>query len=311
MSVIFISLLKILSEWFEPNAFGKMSGITSFMGNMGGILAQTPLALMVAAFTWRTSFIIIGVITLFVSLLCYVFIINSPRKVTKAKTKEKTDIIGGLKTVIGNKHTWPGFFVFAGIFGAFVSLTGTWGRSYMSEIYSLSKVESANYTAIMILGMAIGSVIIGQISDRLKLKKIPMIITALINLISWGIFIFIPLGLNQVGIVLFIMGLTTSAFVLSWGCSKEVNPPNITGISTSVVNMGGFFGAAIVPVIMGKIFDSNQDMSNELVYKYAFIVCIISIAIGFIATFFIKETHCENIYELEIKKDFLIVNLHK
>lgn len=293
VSVIFISLLKILSEWFEPESFGKMSGITSFIGNMGGILAQTPLALMVAAFTWRKSFIAIGGVTLVISLLCFTLIKNSPNEVEKKN--EKIDIKGGLKIVLKNKYTWPGFFVFAGLFGAFASMTGTWGRSYMSEIYGLSKVDSANYMVIMILGMAIGSIIIGQLSDRIRLKRIPMFVFALINVISWIIFVYTNLSLSVVGILLFVMGFSTSAFVLSWGCSKEVNPPNITGISTSVVNMGGFFGAAIAPVVMGKIIDNLG--TDASAYKAAFTVCVVCSVIGFVATLFVKETRCKNVYE--------------
>ncbi len=293
VSVIFISLLKILAEWFEPESFGKMSGITSFIGNMGGILAQSPLALMVAAFTWRTSFIAIGLITLLVSGLCHMFIINSPNE--KVQTTSKVNIKEGLGIVLKNKYTWPGFFVFAGLFGAFASMTGTWGRSYISEVYGLSKVSSANYIAIMVLGMAIGSVIIGQLSDRIKKKRVPMIVFATTNLFSWVLFVFTTLSLPLMGILLFTLGFTTSAFVLSWGCSKEVNPPHITGISTSVVNMGGFFGAAIAPVVMGNIIDRLG--TDVIAYKTAFIVCIVCSALGVLATFFIKETNCKNIYD--------------
>lgn len=293
VSVVFISILKILADWFEPENFGRMSGITSFVGNMGGILAQTPLALFVALYDWRMAFIAMGGITLVISLMCKVLIIDKPHDEGE---KPHVDIWGGLKTVMKNKYTWPGFFVFAGQFGAFGAMTGTWGRSYMSDVYQLSKVDSANYMAIMVLGMALGSVATGMISDKIKLKKMPMMIVALVNVLCWGMFLFLNVPLSMIGILLFIMGWSSSSFVLSWGCAKEVNPKNITGIATSVVNMGGFFGAAITPVIMGRIFDSYA-VIDASVYLSAFMVCFVASVIGFIATLFVKETHCVNIYE--------------
>ncbi len=43
VSVIFISVLKVMSEWFDESEFGKMSGLTSFVGNMGSIyIRNTP-----------------------------------------------------------------------------------------------------------------------------------------------------------------------------------------------------------------------------------------------------------------------------
>ncbi|MCH4886066.1 MFS transporter [Acidaminobacter sp. JC074] len=291
VSVIFISLLKILADWFEPENFGRMSGITSFVGNMGGILAQTPLALVVAAFSWRHAFIGMGLVTLVICLMCKLIIVDKKKEVS-----EKVDIKKGLLIVIKNKHTWPGFVVFAGLFGAFASMTGTWGRAYMSDVYGLTKVSSANYMAIMVLGMALGSIVTGMVSDKVKLKKMPMVVLASINVISWGFFVLVNLPLQMIGPLLFVMGWTTSAFVLSWGAAKEVNPKEITGISTSVVNMGGFFGAAIVPVIMGRIFDSYAFIDAGA-YKTAFLVCLFSSLFGLVGTFFIKETHCENIYD--------------
>ena len=48
-----------------------MAGATAFMGFMGGALAQTPLALLVALLTWRITFVSVGVYSLAAAVLCY------------------------------------------------------------------------------------------------------------------------------------------------------------------------------------------------------------------------------------------------
>ena len=53
-----------------------------------------------------------------------------------------------------------------------------------------------------------------------------------------------PLMLSYVLFAL--MGLTTAGFSLTWACSKEVNPPLLSGMSTSVANMGGFLAGALL-----------------------------------------------------------------
>lgn len=315
VSVVFISLLKVQSKWFKESEFGTMSGITSFVGNMGGLIAQTPLALMVAAITWRYSFVVIGGFSIIVAVLCYVFIRNTPEEMNlpsieeiegkdiKRQNVQKPDLLGGLKKVIINPRTWPGFILFAGFFGAFVSMTGTWGRSYIVDVYEISKVSASNYMMAAVLGMAIGSIVIGKISDKIKKRKLPMLIFGIIYVICWGIIVFVNGGKPPIGILmplLFVLGFTCSAFVLGWACSKEVNPPEIAGISTSVVNIGGFFGAAILPPLLGKVFDKfGGSLSAVEIYHKAFMYCFISVAIGFVFTFLIKETNCKNIYRNE------------
>ncbi|WP_432667023.1 MFS transporter [Wukongibacter baidiensis] len=312
VSVVFISLLKVQSQWFKESEFGTMSGITSFVGNMGGIMAQTPLAIMVAAITWRNSFVVMGAFSIIVAVLCYTIIRNTPvemglpsieeieGKEIQSEATQKPNLLEGLKKVMLNPRTWPGFILFAGFFGAFVSMTGTWGRSYMVDVYEISKVSASNYMMAAVLGMAIGSIVIGKVSDKIKKRKLPMVVFATIYVICWGIIVFVGGGKPPIGILmplLFVLGFTCSAFVLGWACSKEINPPQIAGISTSVVNIGGFFGAAILPPLLGGVFDR---LGNSLppieIYQKAFMYCFISAVIGFIFAFFIKETNCKNIY---------------
>jgi len=317
VSVVFISILKIQSNWFKESEFGTMSGITSFVGNMGGIIAQTPLALMVAAITWRNSFVVIGAFSIIVAVLCYLLVRNNPTemnlpsieeiegKKTDSKNLQKPNLLKGLIKVMTNPRTWPGFVLFAGFFGAFVAMTGTWGRSYMVDVYGISKVSASNYMMMAVLGMSIGSIAIGRISDKIKKRKLPMLIFAAVYVICWGIIVFAGGGKPPIGIlmpILFVLGFTGSAFVLGWACSKEINPPEIAGISTSVVNIGGFFGAAILPPLLGGVFDKlGTSLPAVEIYHKAFMYCFISAVIGFIFTFFIKETNCKNIYEIEKK----------
>lgn len=312
VSVVFISILKIQSQWFKESEFGTMSGLTAFVGNIGGIIAQTPLALMVAAITWRNSFIVIGGFSIIVATLAYIFVRNTPvemglpsiekieGKIRSANNK-KPNLFEGLKKVILNPRTWPGFVLFAGFFGPFIAMTGTWGRSYIVDVYKTSKVSASNYMAVVVIGTAIGSIVIGKISDTIKRRRLPMLIFGLFYVICWGIIVFVGGGKPPIGILiplLFILGFTSSAYVIGWACSKEVNPPEIAGISTSVVNIGGFFGAAILPPLLGVVFDR---LGNSLpvieIYHNAFMYCFISAVIGFIFTFFIKETNCKNAYD--------------
>ncbi|ABR47025.1 major facilitator superfamily MFS_1 [Alkaliphilus metalliredigens QYMF] len=312
VSVVFIAILKIQSQWFKESEFGTMSGMTSFVGNLGGVMAQTPLALVVAAFTWRTTFVGIGLISLVVAFLCYWVVRNTPEemglpsiaeiegKERPSQAPQRPPIGESLVRVLTNPRTWPSFFMFTGFFGAFISLTGAWGQSYLIEVYDLPSTVAPNYLMAATLGLAIGSFAIGKISDVMKRRKLPMIVFGAIYTITWGILVFVNGGKPPIAMLyplFFVMGFTCSAFVLSWACGKEVNHPSIAGISTSVVNIGGFLGSAILPPILGRVFDAYGGvLEPTALFQRAFMYCFAFVAVSFLFAFLVKETHCRNIY---------------
>ncbi len=306
VSVVFVCILKIISVWFRPEEFSTMSGITSFTGNLGGVLAQTPLALMVAAFTWRNTFMAIGFVTLLIALLCYLIIRDYPAEAGPAaaggKNKAQAEKLTAASfiQVLTNRHTWPGFFLFAGFFGSYVSFTGTWGVTYLMDVYGMSKNAAANYTLVATIGLMVGSVLIGVISDRIQSRKKPMLLFGFIYLATWALLVFVNGGKPPEGILyplLFVMGFCCATFILSFAVAKEVNPPQIAGVSTATVNTGGFLGAALLPAIMGMYLDRAEGLAATALYHNTFMYGFIAVAIGTLCILLIKETGCKNIWQ--------------
>lgn len=305
VSVVFVCILKILDQWFRPQQFSTMSGVTSFIGNLGGLLAQTPLVFMVAVLTWRHTFAVIGAGSLLIAVLCYLIIRNTPREMSAAaaapmKTKQ-VPFYRSLVAVLTNPHTWPGFFLFAGFFGAYIAFSGTWGVSYMMDVYGLSKSAAANYPMMATLGLMLGSIAIGWISDRIKQRKKPMICFGLCYLATWAVLIFIGGGRPPIGILyplFFLMGFSCATFILSFAVAKEVNPPQLAGVSTSIVNTGGFLGAAVLPIFMGIYFDRfGGVLTTAVLYRNSFLILFAAIIIAVIAILLVKETGCVNVWK--------------
>jgi MFS family permease len=63
-SVIYISTLKYCANWYRTDEFATITGATSAMAGIGGILATTPLAVGVTEFGWRTALAAVGVVGL-------------------------------------------------------------------------------------------------------------------------------------------------------------------------------------------------------------------------------------------------------
>lgn len=310
VSTVFVSILKIQSQWFREREFGTMSGLTAFLGNLGGVLAQTPLAIMVVMFTWRTTFAAIGAFSIVLALLCYLLIRNTPgemgfpaineaQKLRESAQMEKPDLLGALKEVISKWQVWPAFVFFGFFSGAYLAFAGAWGVSYLTEVYGMEKGSASAIVSFAIYGAMAGSFFTGWISDRLGLRKLPLLILGCLFTLGWGILVFYNGGMPPEGILqplFFFMGFTGSCFVLSWAIAKEINPPRYTGISISVVNTGGFLGTAIVTTLMGVIIDRASDLAPLVQFHRAFLLCFAGCIIGIFCAMLLPETRCRNIY---------------
>lgn len=249
----------------------------------------------------------IGLASILIAVLCYLIIRDypadiQPEKNNTAASQQKKANKPAAKTflqVITNKHTWPGFFLFAGFFGVYISFSGTWGVSYMMDVYGLPKNTAANYPMAATLGLMVGSILIGVISDRIKNRKKPMLVFGVCCLVTWAILVFGNGGKPPIEILyplFFAMGFFSVAFILTFAVAKEVNNPESAGVSTATVNTGGFLGAALLPALMGMYLDSAETLPAVTLYQNAFMYCFIAVAIGTFFIFLIKETGCRNIW---------------
>jgi len=59
-ALVFTILIKLVSQNFSDTKFGLMSGLSQSSGYLGGALATTPLAFMVALLGWQHAFVAIA-----------------------------------------------------------------------------------------------------------------------------------------------------------------------------------------------------------------------------------------------------------
>ena len=170
-----------------------------------------------------------------------------------------------LREVVSNRATWPGFFVNLGISGSFFAFAGLWAIPYLVEVHGMSQVTAAWHGSLLLLGVAVGSVLIGMVSDRLGSRRGVMRLYTLAYVLSWTPWLLdvrwpLPATLAWFGL----MGLLIPGFTLTWAVAKEVNRPQYSGMATSVVNVGGFLGAGILQPLIGWQLDRGRAAGARL-----------------------------------------------
>lgn len=304
-SVTFVGTLKVAADWFPLRWFGTLSAVTATMGVLGGLAATTPLALLAQALGWRGAFVAVGIACLGLSLCCWALVRDRPAP-PGAAAQTFAGVIQGTWRVLKNRHTWPPFLTFFGLYAAMGNLM-LWGIPFFRDVYGLPIGRAATYAAAPLLAVVFSAPLTGYLSDRvLGRRRLPYVALCWIYLALWGVFVLTlgRLGLAGLYALLFTMGVFGGAFVLTWPIGREVNPPELSGVSVAVVNLGGFLGAALTQGPVGALLDARWDggMAGGArvypldAYRLAFAVCVLFALGAALVALGVKETRGQNIY---------------
>jgi len=310
VSVAFVSVLKLNAAWFPEGRFATMTGLLMFMGNMGGLLSAAPLAWVAAHGAWRSVFVGAGALSALLALVTWLFLRDNPRQLglpsmqqLEGKPEHPPALENwraALATVLANRRTWPGFVMQLGLVGAYLSWGGLWAIPYLREVHGMPRELAAWHISLMILCFAVCSLAVGALSDRIGRRTPLMRWLGFLFVLSWLPWLWggqLPLAAS---LGLFALtGISISGITLVWPCAKEVNPPAFSGMSTSVVNTGGFLGPALLQPLVGLALDlssrgaahTRDDWRLGLAVIFAFAL------LGWLASFAVTETHCRNIYQ--------------
>lgn len=265
VATAFIAILKISAVWFPPQRFATLNGVTMFAGNAGAVVAGAPLAWVVAQTSWRNVFIGLGVLSLLLAAATWWRVRDKPQDLGFAPVNAVPAASppgawrAALRTVLRNPATWPGFFVNMGIGGSYLAFAGLWAVPYLVEVYGMPRVTAAQHASLLLLGVALGSLAIGWLSDRLGSRRGLMRACTLLYALSWLPWLLhVTWGEWATLTWCFVMGLLIPGFTLSWTVAKEVNRPEHSGMATSVVNLGIFLGTGLLQPIVGAVLDRGR-----------------------------------------------------
>lgn len=306
VSVVFIAMLKLIAVWYDERRFASVVGLSMLLGNLGSVLAGTPLASVAQVTSWRSVFYATAVLSVMLGLACWLLIREARNEHGHHARFDRTVVLVGLLGVLRNRATWPAVWVNLGIAGSLFAFGGLWATPYLIQVHALTRVEAASHISLCFGGFALGCVGVGMLSDRIGRRKPVLMGATLIYALLWAVVIAAP-RLPMIGsyTLFFLLGVTSASLMLTWACAKEVNPPMVSGMSTSVTNMGGFLAGAVLQQTVGMVMDAGWDGTlvdgvrhySVDTFRYGLGLIAAAVLLGTVSTLFIRETGCRNIWQ--------------
>ena len=227
-----------------------------------------------------------------------------------AKTAEQEDDIRwpeiwqGLRKTIRRREVWRLAFVAMSLSGPMLALGGLWGVPFLASAYGLERASAAFYTSLSLFGWAIGAPFFGWLTDRIGLRKPPLVAGAALNVASLACIALIPgLPLWITGTLFFVSGFTGGSMVMTFAIGREVSPKSLHGTVGGLINGMTVAAGAVLQPVVGWLLDLRWDGTMEAGariyqaadYRFALVSLVVWSTMGFVLTFGLRETRCRPI----------------
>ncbi|APA83831.1 hypothetical protein N894_1847 [Francisella tularensis subsp. novicida PA10-7858] len=270
-----ISYLKAVSVWFEPRKFAFAASFLATAAMIGALCAQAPLAYLITICgDWKMAMLLFSVASLLIAVVYYIVVRDfNPKQPEASSPNNQLKTLDALKEVIKNKNNWLLTFYVGLSFTAVDAFAGFWGNAYFREAYHISREEAASIISMIFIGMAIGSPIIGKLSEILDSRKGVMIFFHIIGTIALSFVLLTKTSSTISAILLFIFGLCLGIYMLSFAIGNRINPIIITATVAAFINTGEPILGAIFDPLIGYFLDWSWtgkyiNKAGEVVSQY-------------------------------------------
>ena len=302
-----MSCIRLTSRWFEMHYAGFVIGLVVTFAMLGGIVSQQIMKLNQLFGSWHHTLIAICIVGFLFWIVCFVFVKDMPQSrrdkhQNHAEHLKSLGFFTSLFQAIKNPQLW-----LAGIYTNMLSIPilvmGTlWGQQYLIHAKHIPASSAANIISLIFLGMVIGSPLSGWLSDKIRRRKLPLIIGAILSLIvALAIYTTPSHNVVYLSVLFFLLGIIPSTQVIVYPYLVEVSPLHITSTSTSlgatIIMSSGF----IWGILFGFISNHGaHHVAGHLVYpagnlNHAFLILPITFAITIVIACCLKETRCQQI----------------
>ena len=265
------------------------------VGNLGGILAATPLALAAGSLGWRSAFASLAGLNLALILAAILFLRDAPQSpepgpaAAKALSGTGNGMGQSLAALLSSRDYWLiGFSAFLR-YGTYAAIQGLWAGPFLIQRLGYEPVRAGNLLLLLNLGFIVGAPTIGRLSEtyigsrrRSVIGGIAVMAGAVGCLALW------PDSLSTAVLagLLFLLGFTSSAGNLMYPHIRSLMPAGMTSTAMAGINFFTMAGAGAFSQGIGRLLEGLMaGGGGEDPYQWAFLCC--TLALGLVVALYL------------------------
>ncbi len=298
--------------WFPPRRFALLAGLAVAVGLIGGAVGQWALAWAVPEFGWRDTMYAMGAGGVGLSALTWLLTRDRPpgsdRVATPSIKRAGARAIAADVWYVAQQRQIVWASIITALSSAPVLTFGAlWGVSYSETVYGMSRPEAAFHVSFLLYGVALGGPVFGWLSDKIGLRKTPLIIGQSMACVSFTAMLYVPdLPPAVFALLIGIAGFGGASMNLCYATGRESLPARNIGAALGLINMTAVaLGGIVIQPLVGWFLDlqwtgelkGGARLYTAEAYQWALIVVPALSLMAVLSCFALRETHCQPVME--------------
>lgn len=290
--------LKLTGEWFAPHERSTASGIFNSGSALGAIIVPPMIAVLAAAYGWRSSFVILAAFGyLWVIVFWFVYYTPSPQR-----NEGRARIVPALRLL---KTRYVSGLLFAKIFIEPVWYFVTfWIARYLADVHHWKLKEIGWYAVIPFIMADVGNIAGGYFTQVMIGRGVPTSRARRVSLALAGLLMTSPLLLGPWVIggpvsALVVLGLAgfgyTSYTANALALTADVVPGSSTASAWGLACIGNGIGGAVFQSLSGVVVKKVSAVSGYVIaYNVLFLGFGVSVLVGMVILLFLSGPFVKN-----------------
>jgi MFS family permease len=268
----FPAATRAMQFWTAPGKRGFAQGITHSFARLGNAITPPLVALLMAAITWRGSFVVLGAISL-VWVVAWVWYFRDDPREHSGVTSDELAILPPRATTQRPaipwgplvRRMWPVTLTYF-CYGWCLWLYLNWLPLFFKNNYSLDIKNSALFASGVFFAGVVGDTLGGLLSDGLfkrtgnvRLARLSVTVLGFVGAFACLLPIFWTHDMTLVALCLS-GGFFFAELVIGpmWAIPMDI-APKYSGTASGLMNTGSALAAIVSPLVAGYVIDVTQN----------------------------------------------------
>ena len=263
----FISVLRLVPQWFTPRQVPLVTQLTGICGQLGQVLSAIPFFALLSGSGWTTAYVSVAALGVLSIVLTLALVHDTPEgHVVEHEATSIREILTSVKTVWLRPGTRLGFFTHMGTQFSVTVFALMWGVPYLTVAQGLSATAAGSLLTLSVVAAISSGILIGIFTGRLPHRRSRLVLCIIAsNAVIWSVVLALPgrAPLWLLVVLVIVISVGGPGSMVGFDFARTFNPRATLGTASGMVNMGGFIASLLVMQCMGVILDAVGDISFE------------------------------------------------
>lgn len=288
-ALTFISVLRLLPQWFSGRILPQVSQWTGNVGQLGQLLSAVPFAWLLHDFGWTPAFGIAAVAAILAFAATLAIVRDGPPgHDAPSEIESWAHAMRQARDALRRPGTQLGFWSHFTTQAPGTMFALLWGFPFLVNGLGYSPGHAAGLLSLLLVSGVIAGPILGILTARYPMRRSSLMLGIItVTALTWAVVLVRPTEppLWLVCVLIVVLGVSGPGSLISFEFARAFNPMRSHGSATGIVNVGGFVACLSMMFLIGVTLDlvgseSAGGLYSWPAFRIAFATQFIVVAVG-------------------------------